>query len=331
MTIMSNIDLDIRILKTLENERKIKYLRELREKCEEMKIKPTPINAIAKSVVRGIYPPIVRRYEYEYIGESLIPENKNVIFVCNHSNSHDFFTSLEGLGKKGINSTVFVASDDINVATQKLFEACNATLADRRDKTSTNEGLFAFCSKLVKNDTISGVMHSEATWNLHPFKLMHDMKYGAIVAALITGCPIIPTIYEYVEVGEPVSKESKLYKKCVIAFAYPYYANINRSLESQIQEIKTIMTNLRARVKHQYGTFKSSLRDVDPEVYLNSTFLKKYDGFGFTYDSNSEAKFLYSKDGRPVENEYRLNEHNILVPGVMSKEEGMRFLPRKKY
>lgn len=331
---MAKIELDIHKIEKLEVKEKIDYLYRLRERCEEIQSNPTLINGAARSFVRSIYPPIVRRYEYELVGEENIPRDKKAIFMCNHSNSHDFFTSLEGLKKTGIESTVFVASDDLNKATQMIFGACNATLADRTDKDSTKEGLIRFCSKMIGDKGVYGVMHGEATWNMHPFRLMQDLKLGGIVASLIAGVPIVPTIYEYVEVDKIVSKESELYKKCVICFGRTFYPTPNRSLIDQIGELKRIMESMRAQLKCKLGTLKVSLRDVNPLVYVNHTVLKKYYGFGFEYDSASEAKFLYSRNGITVDNEYCLNDDGIfgnLVPGITSKKEGMRFLPKGKH
>ena len=52
------------------------------------------------------------------------------------------------------------------------------------------------------------------------------------------------------------------------------------------------MESARARVTKS----KLFIDDVNPLVYLNHVFFKKY-GFAFNYDSAAEAKFLFSKDG----------------------------------
>ena len=84
------------------------------------------------------------------------------------------------------------------------------------------------------------------------------------------------------------------------------------------------MESARARVTKS----KLFIDDVNPLVYLNHVFFKKY-GFAFNYDSAAEAKFLFSKDGLPVDNEYRLNENGILVPGITLKSEGKKFVKIK--
>lgn len=328
---MSIPDINVKNFEKMDAKDKIKSLISLRDACLALKT-PTPKGTtLARNFVCSIYPPIVRRYEYKTIGEENIPDDGQVIFMCNHSNSHDFFTSLEGLRSIGLESTVFAADDDLDGMTKMLFSACNATLADRRDKESTNKGLLTFCSKILGSDGIPGVMHGEATWNIHPIRMMQDLKIGGVLAAAITEKPIIPTIYEYVEVPEVLDSESKLYSKCIIKFLYPFYVNPHESLVAQTKEIQSIMESARARLKIDLGTFNHRLQDVNPEVYLNHVYLKKFAAFGFTYDSKSEANFLFSKDGRVVDNEYRMDNNGLLVPGITEKEEGKRFLPKKKY
>ena len=55
---------------------------------------------------------------------------------------------------------------------------------------------------------------------------------------------------------------------------------------------------------------------ADKQRYVNHTYLKKFDAFGFTYDSESEQKHLFSSINQPVENEYILTSNNEFIPGV---------------
>lgn len=320
-----------RELQKLSTEEKIKYFNELRETCLDYKKKNNIGTTLARNFVRVIYPPIVRRYDYEVIGKKYVPENGKAIFLCNHSNSHDFFTPLEVMHKEfGLEPTVLVASDDLDKATQKLFASCNAVLVDRNDKESREFGIFEFCSKMIGENSVPGWIYGESTWNIHPYKLMQGIKTGIATSGAITEYPIIPTIIEYVEVDEIVNSESKLYRKCIVKFNPPVDIIRFEDLISQSNHLQSIMERSRAELKSNLGTLKLSMKDVIPSTYINHTWLKKFDGFGFTYDSESEAKFLLSKDGVPADNEYRLNERGILVPGVTSKEEGKRYFMKIK-
>ncbi len=320
-----------RELQNLTTREKIEYYGELREHCLDMKKKNPKATILARDFVRKIYPPIVRRYDYEVIGKEYVPENGRAIFVCNHSNSHDFFTPLEVMHEHfGLEPSVFVASDDLDLSTQAIFGACNAVLADRNDKQSKEKGILKLCSKMMSTDGVPGWMYGEATWNMHPYRLMQNLRTGAMMMGAITGYPIIPTIIEYVEVDGPAEREKELYKKCVVKFSYPFFARLNESLIPQTMELQRVMVSSRANLRRKLGIEKWSMSDVDPYTYVNHTCLKKFDGFGFTYDSASEAKFLFSKDGNPVDNEYRLNEQGILVPGITSKEESKKFIMRQR-
>ncbi len=314
----------------LSPKKKIEFYERLKVHCFDVKKKMRKGTVLARDFVCAVYPPIVRRYDYRIEGKENIPENGKALFMCNHSNSHDFFTPLEVLRSLGLESTVFAASDDLDIGTRGIFAACNAVLADRRDKQSTNDGIFKFCSKMLGRDGVPGWMYGEATWNMHPYRAMQNLKRGGVLMAAITGLPIIPTIIEYVEKDEILEHESELYKECVVKFGYPFYVDRNLSLISQTLELQRIMETLRIRLKASMNTAKYSLRDVDTNIYLNHTYLKKFDGFGYTYDSASEQRFLFSKDGHLVDNEYKLSDKGILVPGATSKEEGKRFLPKRK-
>ena len=45
---------------------------------------------------------------------------------------------------------------------------------------------------------------------------MQNIKVGGVKAAAIAGVPIVPVILEYVEVPELCSKETDLYRKCIV-------------------------------------------------------------------------------------------------------------------
>lgn len=73
----------------------------------------------------------------------------------------------------------------------------DGTFIDRADKKSIENGLIDFCSKILKGS--DGFMFGESTWNLHPLLPMQKLKAGITLVSLITGKPIIPVIFEYVE------------------------------------------------------------------------------------------------------------------------------------
>lgn len=313
-------------LEKMTTEEKIRYFEEMKEYCLSLASKPKKSSILARNFVRLIYPPIVRRYGYERRKEENIPKDGKAIFLCNHSNSHDFFTPLEVLHEIGLEPTVLAANDDLDKMTEFIFSSCNGTLANRNEKKSTQEATIELCSKMLASNGVPSWIYGESTWNLHPFKLMHDLKRGGAFISAITGYPIIPTIIEYVEVPEIVTHENELYKKCIVTFGKPIYISREHSLIGQIADVQEVMKSMRAEIRTNEGTLKTSLAEVVPQIYLNHTYLKKFDAFGYTYDSRYEQKYLLSKDGCPVENEFTLDEFGNLVPGITEKEKGTSFI-----
>jgi len=304
-------------IEALTFEERNKYFLKLQEYLEKLQILNNKKLGLGHEIITKIYP-FLRNYDYEIIGAENIPDNGKALFLCNHSNSHDFFTPHEVFKKLGSNVCVFCANDDINIATQILFKACDAVLIDRRNKKSTENGMIEFSSNLVSG--MPGVLYGESTWNLHPYKPMQQIKLGASMIGAMTGVPIIPTIFEYVEVPKICEKESELYTKCVVKFGQPIMISREESLIKQTQNLQTIMEQSRLDLWNELGIMRTSLSDVDIEKYLNHTYLKKFEAIGFTYDSLSESKFLYSKDKLPVENEFCLDENGNFVPGVTYKK-----------
>ncbi len=315
-----------RELESLTTEEKIRYFEELKDYVKRRGHKKSMKNPFQDALTR--IDPIIRNYDYDLRGLSNIPYFGPVLFVSNHSNSHDVFTFQDVAKMLGRRITSLGAKDDINFATALLFRACDGVLIDRNDKDSALKGMFKLASLIVNGQW--GFVLGEATWNLHPYKPMHDIKLGAARIGAITEVPIVPVNIEYIEVPEMVSSERELYTRCIVNFGKPIYISREKSLIEQTKLIQTTLEQQRLAIWKDFHMERTSLEDVNPEIYCNHTWLKKFGAFGFTYDSLSEAKYLYSKDGKPVENEFRLEEDGSFVPGIIEKEEKKRFVMEKK-
>jgi 1-acyl-sn-glycerol-3-phosphate acyltransferase len=311
------IFLSNRDLEKLSIDEKRKYFSKIKDYCINTQVTAKRKNTW-NEIITKIYPHL-RNYDYEIEGIENIPLDAKGLFVCNHSNSHDFFTAHEVFKKIGSNVSVFAAGDDLDIASKAIFNACDSVLIDRNSKTSALDGIVKFSAILMNN--IPGVIFGEATWNLHPFKPMQQIKIGSANIAAITEVPIIPTIFEYCEIPELCSSESKLYYKCIVKFDKPLYINRCESLISQTKKIQSALEQSRRELWEKLGCEKKSLLDVKQEVYLNHTYLKKFDALGFTYDSNKEATYLFSPDGKPVINEFHIDENGNFVPGVTEKNQ----------
>ncbi len=301
-------------LETLSTKEKIRYFESIRDFCKKKQFIKN--GTFSHNVISNLYS-FNRNYDYKIIGEENIPADGKAIFVCNHSNSHDFFTSHEIFHKLGLNVSVFAASDGLSLPGNIIFRLCKSTLIDRRNKASIEAGTLNFITNLMNG--LPSVIFGETTWNIHPYKLMHQVKLGPAKFGAITELPIVPTIYEYVESPEICSKESMLYTKCVVKFSKPIIINPTDNLIIQTDNIQKALEESRLELWKQLGIVKTSLKDINKEIYLNHTYLKKFGAFGYNYDSEYESRFLFSKDKTKVENEYCLDEYGNLVPGITKK------------
>ena len=77
---------------------------------------------------------------------------------------------------------------------------------------------------------------------------------------------------------------------------------------------------MRIELWKKLGIKRSSLEDINKEVYMNHTYLKKYGAVGFEFDSESEFKHILGNNKDTFENEYTINENGDFVPGITQKK-----------
>lgn len=279
--------------------------------------------SFGQDLISKLYP-IIRNYPLEIQGEENIPKDTNVLFVANHSNSHDIFTAYEIFSLLQRRGSVMVAKDCLNLLTTQIFNISNATLLDRKIADSRKNSVLELSNKIIQGN--DGLIFGEGTWNIHPTLPMHNIHNGAAKVSLISQVPIIPVVFEYIENDEIVTTENKLFKKCVIRFGKPIYTNYYEKLSMQSDLIKQKMKEIRTGIWRDYQIVKDNIYDIDPKMYVNHTFVKKFKALGFTYDSNSEKQFLLFLGNEERNNEYTINEKNVLVPGITEKNIRMRKL-----
>ena len=300
-------------LSNLTVSEKKEYFEMLKKQCLALKSDQL---SLGQRLISNIYP-ILRNYKIEIQGEENIPCDSNVLFVANHSNSHDIFTAYEMFSFLKRRGSVMVATDCLSPITTQIFNISNATLLDRRIKEERSQSILNLSNKILNG--FDGLIFGEGTWNLHPYKTMHNIHNGAGNISLITQVPIIPTIIEYIEKEELVSSDSQLYSKCIIRFGKPIMINLSDALALQSTIIKDEMSRIREQIWSDYAVSKGNMEIIDPQIYMNHTYAKKFKAFGFTYDSESEQDFLFFNDEEKKENEYTLDEDGILKPGITKK------------
>ena len=116
----------------------------------------------------------------------------------------------------------------------------------------------------------------------------------------------------------------KLYKKCIIRFGKPIIIDLNEPLSIQSQKIKEAMSETRKQIWKEYGISRLAMSDVDPTLYVNHTYAKKFKALGFTYDSQEEQKYLLFLEGEKPENEYTINPNGEFEAGITEKNTKLR-------
>lgn len=312
-------DIPIASSKDVENmpsNQKKDYYSMLQKECLFRKAHKYPNNITKKFLFR--IAPLLRNYDLEIYGDENIPLNDSAVFICNHSNSHDFFTIIEAFGKIGRTVTPFGVSDCLNFWTKQLFKLGDVTMIDRNSKASSRNGMLEFSGKILQGKC--GIVFGESTWNLHPILPMQPLKIGITNIAKITRKVIIPTIFEYVEVDDVCEKENEIYKKCIVLFGQPVEVLIEDDIFHKTKEIQAIMEDMRRKLWKQLEVKRESLDTINKDIYLNHTFLKKFDALGFVYDSKYEFQFLLNVDKGLISNEYCLDQNGELVPGITNKD-----------
>lgn len=119
---------EMKSLKEIENLsvlQKTEYYRALRTYCEK-NVDRKPVNPFTRRIMY-LLGRLIRAYEFEMRGCENIPKDDSVIFVCNHSNSHDFFNLTEAFVKLRKKVTPLAAWDGLNWFSRLLFKMGNIT------------------------------------------------------------------------------------------------------------------------------------------------------------------------------------------------------------
>ena len=313
--------MDIKILSSkqveqLDEKTKKEYFNKLKEYSKSLKTNDYG-KEISKKLISRIAP-MLRNYDLDIIGRENIPSEPGAVFMCNHSNSHDFFTIHEVFNELGRPVTPFGASDCLDFFTLQLFKAGDVTLIDRSDKKSSIDGMMEFSKKII--DGKDGVIFGEGTWNLHPIKPMQPIKVGGTQTAIIADTVVVPTIFEYVEIPDIVTKEKELYKRCIVSFGKPIVVKAEDNMFQKTKEIQNTLENMKLELWKKLSINKNSIDDINKEIYLNHTYIKKFKALGFEFDSDHEFQYLIKNENGEYENEYHLDENGNFVPGITHKK-----------
>ena len=129
----------------------------------------------------------------------LIPNDRPLIFVVNHSNVHDVPVVLSVIRKH----VYVLAGDEVNNDINGLAFRFNGVVwVHRGDKQSARIAKEKVLDLLRRKKNI--LIFPEATWNLSPNLPMLPLHWGAVEFAQETNTPIVPITLEY-------TKDNKCY------------------------------------------------------------------------------------------------------------------------
>lgn len=265
------------------------------------------------SNIQYVYSQIAKKlnkFNIEFLGLENIP-NSPCIFICNHSNSHDFYTIQELFEMLNRSVNVLVGSDCLNFPSRLLFELGSSIMVDRTSLQERHD-----CKKIMfdkLNDLNDVFVFGEGTWNLHPYKLMQPISKGAIEVGCSADVYIVPLVFEYIEVNSFITSDEGLFKKCIVRFGKPIKVKYNSEVLNVTSQIEKQLTDMRACLKQENNCLYKSLNDVDADLYLNHTYYKK-NTLLFKFDSDYEAQFIRKINGIEQDNEYVRDENGLFVP-----------------
>ena len=158
---------------------------------------------------------------------------------------------------------------------------------------------------------------------IHPILPMHIIQNGASKISSIAQVPIIPTIMEYIEVDNPVNSDAELFKKCIIRFGKPISNNYDIRAIEQSNIIREEMSLIRKQIWNNFEIKREKISEIDPLLYVNHTYAKKFKALGFTYDSFYEQNYLLFNSNFK-ENEYTIDEEGNFKAGITEKNSKLR-------
>ena len=305
----------------LSVENRKRYYSKLREYCS--KLDKTWRRDLASSIVGKVFLP--KRIFFYDVEDTRSMPNGNVLFVSNHTSMRDYFVIREVLQNEfGINPSSLIASDNLGNVAKSVYSSCGAILADRTDAGSYENSKARLVSNLMCGNC--GFMYGECILNLHPYKLLQPVLTDAVHMAIAARVPIVPVIIEYRETSEIVEYEEDLYDSCTVRFCEPIKFDETMDFDIFTAKLMTVLKSERASILARYGNVRSELNDVNAKIYLNHTYLKKYGIRGFSLNTSREKAILYKMLKLQLDNEYTCDAYGRLIPGVITKEKGKRFV-----
>ena len=217
--------------------------------------------------IRKMFSPLLR---VAYLSQSkykLIKDGKTrkvktpngKIFVVNHRQADDIVLGVNAIGESGY--IVFGNKDLVLETTNGLGLWAYGTIMLNRDNKSNRHSTYDKMKYVLQHGG-NVIIYPEGYWNLadngladerhgsdlHNSEnwLIQDINIGIIRLAREMGCPIIPTILHYDEVGK---------KRCYCKKGEPFYVDEKDNIFAAKDGLVNIMTNMYYELMAKYSSY----------------------------------------------------------------------------
>lgn len=135
---------------------------------------------------------LTRKMELKIIGQENLPDYAPVIYVVNHTNSHDIPIASEVIKK---HHNVLLGKQPLRIIDKIVFCLNGVIWVDRKDKISKSNSKKKIIENLHRGTNI--LMFPEGTWNRTQNKIMLPLYWGCIDVAKISNVPLCPIVLDY--------------------------------------------------------------------------------------------------------------------------------------
>lgn len=186
---------------------------------KHLKLIHKPLLAVMKST---------RDFDLQIIDGNNLPDYSPVIYVVNHTNSHDIPVASEVIKK---HHNVLLGKQPLKIIDRIAFCLNGVIWVDRKNRLSKHNAK----SEIIKclNNKTNILMFPEGTWNRSDNKIMLPLYWGCVDIAKSCNVPICPIILDYTP------------KVCYAKVGKPIVINETESKQTAINHIRDEMATLR--------------------------------------------------------------------------------------
>ena len=268
--------------------------------------------------IRKIFSPLLRMIYLTQTDYKLVREpsekinNKGKIFIINHRQADDIVLGANAVNKHGY--IVFGNEKLVLETSSGLGLWANGMIALKRDSAESRKSTYNKMKYVLENGG-NIIIYSEGYWNLdddgitdgihasdaHNSEcwLIQDINIGAIRLAKETGCPVVPTILHYDEIGK---------KRCYSKRGRIIYVGKDDDIFSKKDEVIDEMNTIYYNLMEKYSSYKRSELESDgislkeKWIALKKELISACDipSIGYKLDLLDEKRIGKAKVGKPV-------------------------------